>query len=177
MLQDGLLDVAYSYQPLLRSGFLCELFQTDELLLVTSPENTLYKNGIRKEELPRLNYLFCNFALQEVGQFIRELFPPFYQFPFEIDNSTKLISYLQAGIGYSFLPSGLVASCLEDKTLLVIPLLDFEAPRINCYCCHPEGFAPAVLSPTGEARSAADPQSSPALPPRPESGRRVPDGL
>lgn len=143
MLQDGLLDLSFTYQPLQKSGFCCRRFQTDELLLVTSRKNNHYQKGIRKEELPRLNYLFCNFALQEVGQFIRELFPPFYQFPFEIDNSTKLIAYLCEGIGLSFLPSGLVMPYLKEKTLISIPLLDFEAPRINSYQCWPEGKEPA----------------------------------
>lgn len=139
MLQDGLLDIAFSYQPMQRSGFHCECFLTDELLLVTNPGTASFEHGIRKEDLPNLNYLFCNFALQEVGQFIRELFPPFYQFPFEIDNSTKLLSYLLQGIGCSFLPASLVAPYLENNSLLSIPLLDFEAPRINCYQCWPEG--------------------------------------
>ncbi|MCI8862406.1 MAG: LysR family transcriptional regulator [Lachnospiraceae bacterium] len=139
MLQDGLLDLTFTYQPLLRSGFCCRKFRTDELLLVTSRKHIHYQKGIHKEELAKLNYLFCNFALQDVGQFIRELFPPFYQFPFEIDNSTKLISYLLEGIGCSFLPSGLVKPYLEEKSLIAIPLLNFEAPRINSYQCWPEG--------------------------------------
>ncbi len=143
MLQDGLLDLTFTYQPLQKSGFCCQRFRTDELLLVTSKKHTHYQTGIRKEELSMLNYLFCNFALQEVGQFIRELFPPFYQFPFEIDNSTKLISYLLEGIGCSFLPAGLVKPYLEQQSLISIPLLDFEAPRINGYQCWREGREPA----------------------------------
>ena len=97
-----------------------------------------------------LNYLFCNFALQEVGQFIRELFPPFYQFPFEIDNSTKLLPYLLDGIGCSFLPYSLVRPCLEDGSLISIPLLDFEAPRISCYQSYPAGKKPAFSLVQGE---------------------------
>ncbi len=143
MLQDGLLDLSFTYQPLQKSGFRCQKFRTDELLLVTSHTHNHYQKGIYKEELPKLNYLFCNFALQEVGQFIRELFPPFYQFPFEIDNSTKLLSYLCEGIGISFLPSGLVKPYLKSGSLISIPLLDFEAPRINSYECWPEEKEPA----------------------------------
>lgn len=145
MLQDGLLDLSFTYQPLQKPGFCCRRFHTDELLLVTSKQNTHYQKGICKEELPRLNYLFCNFALQEVGQFIRELFPPFYQFPFEIDNSTKLIAYLCEGIGISFLPSSLVNPYLENQSLISIPLLDFGAPRISSYQCWQEGKEPAFF--------------------------------
>lgn len=141
-LQDGLLDLVFTYQPLQKSGFCCRLFKTEELILVTSPSNPHCRDAVLKEDLPSLNYLFCNFALQEVGQFIRELFPAFYQFPFEIDNSTKLTDYLLAGIGYSFLPAGLVQPLIDSGSLRMVQLLDFEAPRINCYECFPEGKVP-----------------------------------
>ena len=52
MLQDGLLDMAFSYQPLQKPGFCCERFETDELLLASAPGNALLEQGIRKEELP-----------------------------------------------------------------------------------------------------------------------------
>ena len=144
-LQDGLLDLVFTYEWLQKAGYRCHRFRTDKLLLVASPANARLQPAVRKEELPGLNYLFCNFALQEVGQFIRELFPPFYQFPFEIDNSTKLVQYLQEGIGCSFLPEGLVQPYLEDGSLQAIRLIDFEAPRISCYQCFPEGREPAFL--------------------------------
>ena len=67
MLQDGLLDLSFTYEPLQKAGFCCRRFRTDELLLVTSKQHARYQKGIRKEELPALNYLFCNFALQEVS--------------------------------------------------------------------------------------------------------------
>ena len=144
-LQDGLLDLVFTYERLQKAGYRCHRFRTDKLLPVASPANARLQPAVRKEELPGLNYLFCNFALQEVGQFIRELFPPFYQFPFEIDNSTKLVQYLQEGIGCSFLPEGLVQPYLEDGSLQAIRLIDFEAPRISCYQCFPEGREPAFL--------------------------------
>lgn len=144
-LQDGLFDLVFTYEPLQKTGYHCHLFRTDRLLLVALPESVRQRPAVRKEELPSLNYLFCNFALQEVGQFIRELFPPLYQFSFEIDNSTKVIDYLLKGIGCSFLPDGLVQPYLENGSLASIDLLDFEAPRINCYECFPEGREPAIL--------------------------------
>ncbi|BCN30191.1 LysR family transcriptional regulator [Anaeromicropila herbilytica] len=133
MLQDHLLDVVFSYLPLKKTGFHCTSFISDELLLVTSPRNTAYAKGILKSDLTKINYLFCNFALQEVGQFIRELFPPYYQFSFEIDNSTKLIPYLLTGTGYSFLPRSLVKPYLTSGEFITIPILDFSTPVINSY--------------------------------------------
>lgn len=133
MLQDGLLDVVYSYLPLVKNGYKSDVFATDALVLVTSPNTNRYHNGIHKEELTEIPYLFCNFALQEVGLFIRELFPSFNQFHFEIDNSTKLLQFLLDGIGYSFLPESLVTPYILTGELETVPLLDFKTPKINSY--------------------------------------------
>lgn len=137
--QDNLLDVAYSYLPFYHAGFRCDVFATDKLVLVTGHGNGAYDRGITKEELIRSNYLYCNFALQEVGVFIRELFPPHYQFGFEIDNSTKLIPYLIAFDGISFVPESLAAPYIGQEKLRRIALLDFDAPKINCYKVMREG--------------------------------------
>lgn len=132
-IQDNLMDIVYSYIPFYHAGFDCQVFATDNLALVTNYENNEYCNGILQEELVNTNYLYCNFALQEVGLFIKELFPPHHQFGFEIDNSTKLIPYLIAFNGISFVPESIAAPYIASKQLKQIPLLDFEAPKINCY--------------------------------------------
>jgi Transcriptional regulator len=133
-LQDGVIDMAYTYIPLYKNGYQCELYHEDQLILVTDYQNTLFENGIKKSELIGIDYLMCDFKLQGVGEFIRELFPPYYQFPFEIDNSTKLIPYLIHGTGYSFLPNKLVEDYVSEKKLRKVALLDFESPFINSYC-------------------------------------------
>lgn len=131
--QDGIMDTVYSYSPLYKKGFSCDIFAIDELILVTRTVDNPYKKGILKNELAKSKYLFCNFALQEVGSFIRELFPAHYSFQFEIDNSTKLIHYLLDLGGISFLPESLALPYLKDGSLSKISLSDFEAPKINCY--------------------------------------------
>ena len=117
-LQDGILDVVFTYSALYRDGIICKLYRTDTLDLVCSSADTTYAGGIRKDDLQKIDYLFCNFALQGVGLYIQDLFPRHHRFPMEIDNSTKLpqpvirskISYLVTltisgrGIGL-FLPS------------------------------------------------------------------------
>ncbi|MCM1495307.1 MAG: LysR family transcriptional regulator [Bacteroides sp.] len=132
-LQDSILDLVYCYIPLKKKGISCEVFAVDELILVTKTGQNPYPKGIRREELIYSDYLFCNFALQEVGSFIRELFPPHFQFHLEIDNSTKLIPYLLDIGGISFLPESLARPYLEAGTLTKIPLLDFQGPKISCY--------------------------------------------
>lgn len=139
MLGDGVIDLAFSYLPFTKSGFICNPYYSDELILVTARKDETFMEGIRRDQLCELNYLMCDFALQEVGIFIRGLFPEYYQFQFEIDNSTKLLHYLRDGLGYSFLPYSIVKEDLEKKTLYSIPLLDFETPKIKSYCIYREG--------------------------------------
>lgn len=133
MLEDQMLDVVFSYIFYDKYGYKCVKFAVDELILITSPQNIEFKNGIYKKDLLKINYLMSDFALQETGQFIRSLFPPYYQFRFEIDNSTKLLQYLLDGIGYSFLPKSIAKLYIENNSLISIPLIDFSTPLINNY--------------------------------------------
>lgn len=132
-IQDGLLDIIYTYIPLYKAGYLCEVYEIDELILVTSASNFIYEKGIHREELKDTNYFYCNFALQEVGMFVKELFPPHYPFRFEIDNSIKLFSYIIEFDGISFVPEKIVAPLMKEGKMRKITLLDFQTPKINCY--------------------------------------------
>lgn len=133
LLMDGILDCIFTSVPLTRTGYECRHFHTDNLVLATGYENMEYVSGIRKEELTSVKYMMCDFALNEVGEFIRNLFPNHHQFKFEIDNSTKLIPYLIKGSGYSFLPDKMIEQELLIRKLRIIPLLDFEPPKVNSY--------------------------------------------
>lgn len=132
-LQDGLLDLVFSFLPFQKAGYECEPFHADQLVLTTSYDNTLYRDGIKQSELTNIKYLMCNFALNDVGTYIRSLFPNHYQFKFEIDNSTKLLPYLLNGSGYSFLPEKMLETYINKKELRIIPLLDIETPEIKSY--------------------------------------------
>ena len=132
-LQDKLLDVVYTFQAFSKAGYVCEPCESDELILVTSPEANEYPRGITGDQLLSVRFLMCNFALQELGSFVRELFPVHTTFDLEIDNSTKLIPYLLDGLGYSFLPRRLMKPYLEEGRLVEVKPLDFENPKIEVY--------------------------------------------
>lgn len=132
-LDDNLLDLVFSYIDYKKHGYKSVPFINDEMILVTSPENNDYINGITKRELLKINYLMCDLVLDGTGQFVRRLFPPYYQFCFEIDTSTKLIKYLIDGFGYSFLPKSLVEPYIEKEILISVPLIGFEAPKLKSY--------------------------------------------
>lgn len=141
MLQDSIVDVAFTYLPLKREGFACRRFSGDRLVLVASPKRGEFKGGIRKAELASCEYLMCNFAFGDAGEFIRTLFPPRHAFRFEADNSGKVAQYLLDGLGYSFLPYKMVAAEVGAGRLEVIRPLDFSLPALVSYCSYRRGNA------------------------------------
>lgn len=132
-LQADLLDVVFTYLPLKKSAYHSGLYKQDKLILVTDINNEKHKNGITEQQLMGVNYLMCNFALQEVGQYIRKLFPKFYQFELEIDDCMKIVPFLLGQDNYTFLPKDMAEHYISQGKLREIPLLDFETPVINSY--------------------------------------------
>lgn len=132
-LQGDHLDVIFTYIPLQKSTYSSELYKQDPLVLVTDRNNKKYAKGITAEQLIKENYLMCNFALQDVGQFIRNLFPRFHQFELEIDDCMKIVPYLMGQKNYTFLPKHMAETNINDKKLREVPLLDFHTPIINSY--------------------------------------------
>lgn len=133
MLGDGVLDAAYSYQPWHKSGYVCSRYFRDELVLLVRSDRNGYPAGIGRAQLAEIPCAMCNFALQDIGTYLRELFPVRRSFPLEIDNSSKVIDYLAAGLGYSFLPRGLVRDRLESGEFAEVKPLDFKPLAIESY--------------------------------------------
>lgn len=132
-LQDKIIDFAILYLPFNKSGYDCKLYNSERLCLVTPYKNKEFAKGIHMDELISINYLMCNFGLQNIGEFIHGLFPKHYQFGFEIDDCEKVIPFLFETSGYSFLPEHMVKEYIQNKTLREVPLIDFDAPTINIY--------------------------------------------
>ena len=132
-LQSNILDIVFTYLPLNKADYKCDIFRQDPMVLVTSYENTRYVDGITQQLLMQENYLMCNFALQDVGHFIRNLFPRYHSFSVEIDDCSKMIPFLIGQNNYTFLPEDMAAPYIQDKQLRAIPLADFQTPVINSY--------------------------------------------
>lgn len=140
LLQDNVLDLVFSSVPLKKTGFVCEVFDGDRLVLVTGKGANEYPEGITQDRLTHIPYLMCNFALSDVGAFIRSLFPENYVFRLEVDNSSKLFPFLEQGLGYSFLPYKLIRAELKSGRLEEVPLRDFSAPRVMTYLIYRQGY-------------------------------------
>ena len=137
-LQEDLLDVVFVYIPLRKASYHSELYKQDRLVLVTDIGNHKYRRGITRDQLIEENYLMCNFALQDVGMYIRKLFPRFHQFELEIDDCMKIMPYLLGKDNYTFLPKDMADTYIKEKKLRQIRLVDFDTPVINSYIVYKE---------------------------------------
>ena len=61
-LQSDIFDVIFTYLPMKKSSYHCEVYKQDKMILVTDYYNTMYARGITKQALIAENYLMCNFA-------------------------------------------------------------------------------------------------------------------
>lgn len=139
-LQDNMLDMVFSAVPLKRIGYVCDVYDTDRVVLVCGKGKNEFKDGVTKTRLAKLPYLMCDFTLSEAGMFIRSLFPKNHVFRLDVDNSSKIIPYLENGLGYSFLPYQLVKEQLEKGTLEEVTLKDFSAPNVTTYLIYRQGY-------------------------------------
>ncbi len=139
-LQDNMLDMVFSAIPLKRLGYACDVYDVDKVALVCKKGANEYPDGVSKAQLAKLPYLMCDFTLSEAGVFIRSLFPKNHLFRLEVDNSSKLLPYLEDGQGYSFLPYKLVKERIEKGILEEVKLTDFTAPNVTTYLIYKQGY-------------------------------------
>ena len=135
-----MLDMVFSTSPLKRVGYNCDVYDVDRLVLVCKKGYNEYTDGVTKSQLCRLPYLMCGFTSSEAGSFIRSLFPKNHIFRLDIDNSSKIVEYLEKGLGYSFLPYNLVKAKLESGIFEEVALKDFSAPNITTYLIYRQDY-------------------------------------
>ncbi len=140
LLQDNMLDMVFSAIPLKRLGYACDVYDVDRVALVCKKGVNEYPEGVTKEQLAKIPYLMCDLTLSEAGVFIRNLFPKNHIFRLDVDNSSKLLPYLENGLGYSFLPYALVKDKLAAGVLEEVPLKDFTAPNVTTYLIYRQDY-------------------------------------
>lgn len=132
-LHDNSLDIAFSYLPMHDANYSCTIFREDEVILITSPQNDTYPNGIHNDQLIKLPIIYSKFASKVGFDWIHSIFPTNHVFQFTISVMEKIIPYLLEQPYYAFLPRSLVQKYLDDGSLCEIKLLDFSIPLLPCY--------------------------------------------
>lgn len=139
-LQDNVLGAVFSAIPFKKAGYCCDVYATEPLVLVCAADKNEYPKGITKEQLAKIPYLMCDITLSESGKFIRSLFPEDHIFKLEVDNTSKLIPYVKAGVGYTFLPYEMVREDIEKGELTAVSLKGFEAPKMTTYLIYKQNY-------------------------------------
>ncbi len=139
-LQDNMLDMVFSAIPLKRAGYACDVYDEDRVVLVCGKDKNEYPDGVTKTQLSKIPYLMCDLTLSDAGVFIRSLFPKNHVFRLDVDNTSKLLPYLEKGLGYAFLPYKLIKNELERGTLEEVKLKDFTAPKVTTYLIYRQGY-------------------------------------
>ena len=145
LLQDHVLDMVFSAVPLKRVGYVCDVFDTDRVALVCKKGRNEFPEGITKEQLAKISYLMCDLTLSDAGVYIRSLFPKNHVFRLEVDNSSKLLPYLEQGLGYSFMPYKMVERYIQDGTFEEVPLKDFASPYIKTYLIYRQNYDASIF--------------------------------
>lgn len=133
MLHDGSIDIAFSYQPYFGNTYKCIPFKYDDFLLVTTPQNNLYPNGITDMEIRNLPIIYTDFFSLGLSDWFYSLFPENHKFKLEIDVASKAVKTLLLGIGYSFLPHSYIEQELNNGSLVSIELLDTIPMKLQSY--------------------------------------------
>ena len=139
-LQDNVLDMVFSAVPLKRVGYVCTVYDEDRAVLVCAKGKNEYPSGIAKDQLSNISYLMCDLTLSDAGVYIRSLFPKNHIYRLEVDNTSKLLPYIEQGIGYAFLPYKLVQAEIESGKFEEVKLKDFSAPKVVTYLIHKQGY-------------------------------------
>lgn len=144
-LQDNVLDIVFSFAPFKRKGYVTTVYDEDRLVLVTARIDEEFAGGITKEQLLRVPYLLCNFTSSNATEFVRDIFPESHVFKLEVDNSSKLMSCVERGNGYSFLPYKMVKKELDAGKLQEVKLLDLTPPPFPTYLIHKQEYDPSAF--------------------------------
>lgn len=139
-LQDNVLGAVFSAVPFKKTGYCNDVYATEPLVLVCAADKNEYPKGITKEQLAKAPYLMCDFTLSDTGKVIRSLFPEEHIFKLEVDNSSKLLPYLKAGVGYAFLPYAMVREEIEKGELTTVTLKGFDVPPMTTYLIYKQNY-------------------------------------
>ncbi len=124
------LDIGFTHHPYNHPGYYCQLFNADEMLLVTGAHNRQYINGVSIWEVKDLPILYSSFLDPQTEDWI---FSKQHLFSLTIDIGIKIVPFLKKGDRYTFLPKKLVEKELEEGTLLNIPLIGAQLPPLENY--------------------------------------------
>ena len=127
-----------SYLKFKDNHYGCHLFRSDELILVTGPQNYAYPQGITDDQIMALPLIRENLSRVSDKDWFDKIYSNASNHFLSIGTGTKIVPYLKSGLGYGFVVDSFVTQELQDGHLIRIPLLDRENPVLNSYMIYRE---------------------------------------
>lgn len=132
-LHDDRLDICFSYRPYYNNNYKCIPFYKDQLVLLTSVDDTKYKNGIKYEDIRDLPIIYSDYFSILYDNWFHDLFSENHIFKLNLEVGSDLIPYIKEGMGYGFLPYFQVKNEIENNELRKIDILDMPPMEIYIY--------------------------------------------
>ncbi|MEN6383849.1 MAG: LysR family transcriptional regulator [Phycisphaerales bacterium] len=130
LLVDGVIDIAFVYQPPRIRRFEVFVCHEDDFVLVVHPNHPLAKRAfISIEELAKINLLYHNWS-GVFSKWMEEVLPPNQLFQLQIDPASMILSLVKEGLGPALLTRASAAKELVNKTIVEIPLVGKPLPPV-----------------------------------------------
>lgn len=133
LLYDNRIDFCFSFFPFRDNNYHCREFAKDEVILVTSPKNFNYPDGISAEELRLLPIIY--------DELTRLADPAWFDYIYSGKGRTLLYldsgflsgSFLASGIGYGFVLKRQAQDAIRQGKLVEIKIAEREKLEIQSY--------------------------------------------
>lgn len=126
-------DFCFTYIKFESPHIVCIPFYLDELLLVTSPKNPTFPDGITSDEILGLPLVFTGFCPGKNQAKYADFFPKHYTFFIEANHYSIQLSYLEKGLGYALLPKSNILPQLQKGLLTAISITDTPNIPLQTY--------------------------------------------
>jgi len=136
MLYDSRLDVCFSFFPFSENNYCCTECFEDEIMLVASPKNNCYPEGISVERLRTLPLIKDNFSYIADPNWFEYVYSGVGQKILQLGVGSFEIPFLIGGIGYGFVAGIQAQPFLESGELVRIKILGRERLTYKSYLIH-----------------------------------------
>ena len=142
-LYDGTLDLCFTYRRFSENNYECIPFVTDHLILVTSPVNEIYPEGLSDQQIMELPLIHENLSCMSDRAWFEKIYSGRARHFLDIGTNSKLVPFLKKGVGYGFVVESLIQEDIYRGELADIPLLDRQVPELQSYIICRKSEAPA----------------------------------
>lgn len=136
-LMNNSVDIAFTHRPIDYSDYVCRMICQDQMVLVTDPQNELYKSEISFEDIKNLPVIDTNFLYAPTR---KKLFPLSYQPQVTVEVASCAIKMLKGSRFFALFPYDLVRKQLESSLFSEVKITGETIPPVNNFMIYSKNF-------------------------------------